>query len=224
MTKIGLLAIVAATCCGCMDHLHFDGPQVQGSGKLKKETRKVAAFDRLELGGAIEAVVTVGPAPFLQIEADDNILPLLHTKVVNGTLDVGTTRSFNTNNRIKLWIKVPNLSAVEVNGASKADVSRLKSSSFTADLNGASSVKAVGTVDELTLDLSGASNADLSGLRAKRVVADLNGASSAKVWASESLNGEANGASRLVYSGEPGKTAVEAVGASSIEQSSKSAE
>lgn len=61
-----------------------------------------------------------------EIEADDNIVPLIQTEVRNGVLHVSTTKSYMSSRGIVLRITVPDLASVKSTGAGKFHVSDVK--------------------------------------------------------------------------------------------------
>src|SRR4051812_13065288 len=77
-------------------------PTVEGSGKLATEDRKVEAFQRVRASNAVEVVVAVTGNESATVEADDNLLPLVQTKVEHGTLEIGVTGSLTTRNPIRV--------------------------------------------------------------------------------------------------------------------------
>src|SRR5260221_13662487 len=73
---------------------------VRGSGVRKTEQRDLPAFNAIDTSGAFEVeVVCQKPASF-EIEADDNIVPLVQTEVRGGVLHVITTKSYSSNGGI----------------------------------------------------------------------------------------------------------------------------
>src|SRR5216117_4037518 len=75
---------------------------VRGSGVRKTEKRELPAFTSIETTGAFEVEVTCQKPASFEIEADDNILPLIQTEVRDGVLRVTTTRSYSAPGGIRL--------------------------------------------------------------------------------------------------------------------------
>jgi hypothetical protein len=65
---------------------------IRGSGKSAKESRDLPAFDSVEVGSGIHLTVTTGPLQKVLVEADDNVLPLVETRVSDGRLQIGFRR------------------------------------------------------------------------------------------------------------------------------------
>ena len=70
---------------------------VRGSGDLSTDARDVSGFDAIVLESMGDVNVTIGKTEKLTIEAEDNLLPFLTSKVKNGVLTLGTTPGRNIN-------------------------------------------------------------------------------------------------------------------------------
>src|SRR5690242_9802374 len=100
MNKTPLLLVGALTVTGCghmMGHL-FQG--VQGSGTVKTESRHIGAFTKIRAEGSMDIEAKVGPASDLKITADDNIVPLIKTRIDGDTLVIRSEGGFSTHNRV----------------------------------------------------------------------------------------------------------------------------
>jgi hypothetical protein len=191
------------------------GTHVRGNGILKQEMRKVGNFTKIQVGGAVEVQVKVGPSPSLRIEAESNILPLYKTTVQGGTLTVHHKDGVSTTKPIKLWITVPSLKGVNISGASEMTITNLKTPKFDVEVSGASNLTAMGSADNLNLSASGASELNLLKLSAKSARVDASGASQIDLSVSSKLSGDVSGASEIAYRGKP-TTSVSTSGASSV--------
>ena len=63
---------------------------ISGSGKVIKENRKLNTFHGLDVGSTFTINITQGTPQSVSIETDDNIMPIIKTKVKNGILKVTT--------------------------------------------------------------------------------------------------------------------------------------
>ncbi len=68
---------------------------VRGSGNLTTETRPLGSFHGVQLGLPGSMEITLGDKETITIEAEDNILPLIETKVSGGILQVGLVPGAN---------------------------------------------------------------------------------------------------------------------------------
>src|SRR5687767_6382006 len=126
MKKILLIAILCSLASGC----HYEINSVTGSGVSKVEKRELKPFTSIATDGAFEIDVVCQQPQTLEIEGDDNLLPMVSTEVSNGVLRINNSGSFSTRTPIKIKISVPNIQGITANGAGTIVVSRLKNEKF----------------------------------------------------------------------------------------------
>lgn len=175
---------------------------VAGSGTVKSESRPVAAFDEIDFGAAGALEVTIGQPQSLTVTCDDNILPLIETKVVDHRL---TVRPVEQIHDFDLVIKatVADLKRLDLDGAASVTATDLENDRLDIAASGAASLSLAGRTAHLDLDLSGAGSIDAEQLEARDVRIALSGASSAHVHATETLNASISGVGSVVYTGDP---------------------
>lgn len=193
--------------------------KVKGSGNVITQKRDLSGFKGVDFGGVFNVEINVSEEYAVEVEADDNLLQYITTRVDGDTLKIGTEERISTKNRIKVRISAPNIELIDASGASRATVNNLKNEKLVIDTGGASRVTVSGNTGALVIDMGGASYVDASGLTASKVVVDGGGASRAKVNASESLSVDLGGASRVSYTGSPSELKKSTSGASSVKQS-----
>ena len=176
---------------------------VHGSGVRKTEKRDLPAFTSIETSGAFEVeVICQKPAGF-EIEADDNLLPIVQTEVRNGVLHVSSTKSYNSSEGIVLRITVPDLETIRSTGAGKFRVSDIKNDNFEIHSTGAAQVIATGQSKSVKISSTGAGTIDAHNLRAETADVSVTGAASVDVYATDQLDVTVSGAGRVTYSGDP---------------------
>src|SRR5258708_2714183 len=175
---------------------------VHGSGVRKTEKRDLPAFTSIETTGAFEVELTCQKPASFEIEADDNILPLVETEVKGGVLRVTTTKNYSSSGGIALRINVPNLESVRSTGAGKFHILDLKNASFKIESTGAATVVAEGQSKSIEISSTGAGKIDAHDLRANTADVRVTGAAGVEVNASDELDVTA-GAGRVTYSGSP---------------------
>lgn len=201
MKKLMLLTVaigIAAMAAGCQ-RLH----QVSGSGNRQTQKREVASFLSISSEGPFEINVVCKQPLSLEIEGDDNILPLVSTEVSNNVLYIKSTQSYSVSKFIKLKITVPDLAGISVEGAGLVEVAGLKNEKFEIDANGAPTIRAFGETKLVEIDANGAGKIDTSKLRALKAVVDSKGVSSVDVRAVDKLDVTVSGPSHVTYEGNP---------------------
>jgi len=176
---------------------------VRGSGVRKTETRDLPVFNAIDTSGAFEVVVNCQKPASFELEADDNILPLVETEVRDGVLHVRTTKGYSSKVGIVVRINVPDLVSVKSTGAGKFDISNLKNDKFEIQSTGAATVVASGQSKSLTIGSTGAGKIDAHELRANDADVRVTGAAGVDVYATDELDVTVSGAGRVTYSGNP---------------------
>lgn len=231
MKKVGLLIFIAALSIGVVFGNVFSigkipgkifnfsvNRGVKGSGNTLREKRAVSDFNGVDVGGIFQVEITAQKDFSVEIEADDNLLPLVKTEVRGGVLKLETANRISSKKSIKVRISAPNIESLEVSGASNVSLADAKNENLQIDASGASKVFLTGETSNLIADISGASQVDAENLKSQKVIVDASGASSINVFAVSELSGEASGASKIVYSGNPQELSKSTSGAGSIKQ------
>ncbi len=187
------LCLALSACSG-----HDDGPTVS-------QARGLDAFHSIDLRGAGQLDVLVGPRQSVVVEASPDALTHIKTTSINGDLVVESEAGFwaQSSGILKVRITLPKLNTLALNGAGQVSVSGLAGGSTTLVLSGAGELEASGAVDSLTLRLNGAGRADLSRLKAVAAKVTVNGAGHAVVQATDKLEARLNGVGAIEFLGTP---------------------
>ena len=137
---------------------HNDSPQITGSGRVVRQARAISAAQAVELSGAANVEVRVGPAPSLAIEADDNLLTLFTSEVRGGTLKLASKGSYRTRTTPRFLVTLPSLSSLQTSGSGDAVVIDARSSSLALGLKGSGNIRASGSAGRLDASIHGSGN------------------------------------------------------------------
>ncbi len=178
--------------------------QVVGSGNSVTETRQLAEFDEIEFRVAGDFKVTIAEKPTpLAIDADDNILPLITTEVVDGRLIVDSKRPFKTKHSPDFKVSVTDLNRLIVQGAGDMTVRGLDNYKFRLDINGAADVRLSGKSDELKIVVNGSGDVHAYELSARQTDISIAGSGDVRVSTSETLEVSIAGSGDVKYKGKP---------------------
>ena len=191
---------------------------VAGSGVAKTEARDVGSFTEIEVSGAVRLDVELGPKTSVEVTGDDNIVPLLLTKVEGSALRIYTKQSVRPKVDIVVKVVVPALTALRSSGATNVTLAGLTGPALSLDLSGASKLSAKGKVGKLAVHVSGAGKVHTDALEATDASVDVSGAAYVEVRAKDSLAVTISGAGKVVYSGDPKDVAKSVSGAGRIEK------
>jgi hypothetical protein len=177
---------------------------VHGSGVRKTEKRDdLASFTSIETTGAFEVEVNCQKPASFEVEADDNLIPLVEAEVKNGILRIKTTKGYSSSGGIIVRINVPDLESLKTTGAGKFRVSDVKNDQFEINSTGAATVVASSQTKSLKIGSTGAGKIDTHNLRADTAEVKVTGAAGVEVYAANELDVTVSGAGRVIYSGNP---------------------
>lgn len=111
-----------------------------GSGDIVTESRVIDSFDRVEISTAGNADINVTGSESLVIRADDNLLDRLTSEVRAGRLDLGSRRSFTTDNVITYTITAAELTGATVSGSGNIVVALGEGDDFEATISGSGEI------------------------------------------------------------------------------------
>jgi len=151
---------------------------ITGSGNVRVETRNVTGFKGINVSNALEVEIEQGDAYQVVVEADENLLSHITTRVENGILHIETdANSFRNIDARKIRVKMPVIESLEASSAAKiTSTSTLITERLLVDASSASGIDIAVEADELTCNSSSASSVDLKG-KALRFKADSSSAS-----------------------------------------------
>lgn len=239
---VTIVAAIALSATSCVSGITFGGDDIDGSGNIETREYSLDSFDEIDISNAFDADVTIAADADQKIEitADDNLFEEIEVELDGDTLKISVRGGSNlkVSTAMKATIVAPSLSAVEVSGATRADVraggsglSKLEASGAShidvidletaelkIDVSGASSVSIAGTAGgSIELDVSGASEANLRELPIITADVDISGASNVDLGLAEAVEGSASGASHLRVASDT-RIDVETSGSSSVQR------
>ncbi len=192
--------------------------RVMGSGKVTSEQREVAEFTAVELAGSADVNILLGNAQSVNVQSDDNIVPLIETKVVNGKLYISTKPLTNitTSNGIVVTVVMKSLQRLTLSGSGNMNVGEMTGPELAVELPGSGNIRVVGKADRVKVSLAGSGNVFCDSLTASDATVRLNGSGNVKVYAAKSIDASILGSGSIQYSGEPAQVTKSITGSGSI--------
>lgn len=197
-----------------------------GKGSSVSEQRTITNFQKLDLCIAADVEIIYDSISHVEINAQQNIIDLIETKVKQSTLNIKLKNltSIRRHNPISIKVYTPNISDVYVNGSGSvtcsnfADIERLDLS-----VNGSGKI----TMNTNVLEHTGASingsgdiyltsnkvcrygNFDISGsgkimafpFHINEIDASISGSGTMEIFCTERLKGDISGSGKIYYKG-----------------------
>ena len=202
----GLLLVSGIALTGCSFTVNgASANMIIGSGKAITEQPEVSGVNTVVLANGGQLIVDYGQTDSLSVTADDNIMPLLTTKLTNGRLTLGTkpSTSYNTRTPIVYRLTVKSLSAIEIAGSGSATLNGVNVDSFSAKISGSGSIVATGSVKSQDVLISGSGSYNGATLDSQQATVTCSGSGSAVVRVSEALKATVSGSGSVGYMGSP---------------------
>lgn len=198
------------------------------AAKPNRQDRPVAPFNKITVSSGIDLFLVQGDKEQVSVEADDDLIDQIMTKVEDGTLQIYIKNKTNWNwgfNQVrKVYVSFDDLVSlqasagadvlaetelkldkIDISASSGADVSLTNLTATEVHVSASSGADAeiAGTTQVLFADSSSGSDIDCGSLRATTVTAKASSGSDIIVCAIESLTANASSGGDIEYKGEP---------------------
>jgi hypothetical protein len=204
----------------------------------RAEDRNVPDFNAVNVASGIRATVEIGPRRPVHVEAEDDVIDLVETRVEDGALHIGFKphSRWTGESRVKVTIQMPELraigasggaivratftraddSAIEASGGSEIRARGIDATRLAVHGSGGSQLDVEGRADSLDLQMSGGSQLHGRDLSVKDVELQASGGSVGELRANGRIRGSLSGGSELHVRGGA-KARVATSGGSSVE-------
>lgn len=224
-TKFIVTILVALLFASCGSNV-FNG--IKGNGNVQTEKRNISEkFTKISVNRGIEVVVEQSDAVMVEVEADQNLLSHITTKVENGTLVVSSDENIYSAEVETVNVKMPIIDGLESTSGSNikskgvlksaldATNIRVASSSgseieanlefdaINAESTSGSTITLSGKALKIRTASSSGSNINAQSLIANEVNAEATSGSSNDVHAAVKLVAKASSGASIDYSGAP---------------------
>jgi hypothetical protein len=203
------------------------GPRqvITGQGDFVTEERQVGGFTRIELLGAGTLEVVQGDTEGLSINAQQNLLPYIESRVVGSRLIIGPKQGYELKptGTILYRLTVKNLNGLTLNGSGEINIAALQTGNLNLDINGSGSISladlqagdlnlningsgrvtAAGAVERLEVDINGVGNFNGENLQAQKASTGISGSGQLVVWVIKTLDVNISGSGSVGYYGSP---------------------
>lgn len=177
---------------------------VEGSGLPISENRNVALFTKVSTEGVFEVIITQGNSQSVEIIADDNIIQLVKTEVVDDELRLYLDDRNYKDIRLKANIVVERINGIKNTGIGDVMISNVdESANFNVSNSGTGNITIIGNAESLPLQNEG--DGKFNGFQF--AMADCNveiiGSGDSEVHATSTLNVAIEGSGDVYYKGTP---------------------
>jgi hypothetical protein len=220
MVCLGLLTLVS---CHTLDSDMFPNDVLKGSNVIIEDTRNVSYFDTVRMIGSYKLYLSRGPSQAIRLEGEDNILPIIETRVNGDTLEIESIRPYHSHVGITVFVSIEKIRGLEIDGTSKIigeedldaddlhleiigageiDLTVSAQSIFTR-IVGAGKMSLQGDANQHQVEIEGAGNIEAANLQVGSYDIIINGAGSCRIFVTNALNVIIHGGGIIYYRGSP---------------------
>lgn len=205
--------------------------KVQGSGRIKTETRALGHFNGVSMGLPGRLELRIGNTESVTIETDDNLLPLIATVIENGSLQIRSSKRNIDARHLTIVVQAKGVDNLALGGSGSIDADALRGAKVMIDLGGSGTIKLKGVDSDaltvvlggsgdlkvgggatrkLSLSIAGSGDVDLGKLQSGDASVNIAGSGEATISVRDNLNVTIAGSGDVNYYGDPkvSKTAI----------------
>ena len=226
--KLSRTLSIVPILAGCFALAANGSARIVGSGNLASETRAVSGFHAVELAASGNVEVTQGDKEELVVEAEDNILPFIETRVKpDGTLllTFKSGESVETHKTITFKLSAKTLDkmvlagsgnirvggkltaeneTIKLLGSGNVALDDLQTGALMVGIDGSGNVKiAGGSAMGQDVHIPGSGHYEATALQTDTTKVSVDGSGHCKVWAEKKLEASISGSGEIKYRGHP---------------------
>ncbi|RIY36989.1 DUF2807 domain-containing protein [Capnocytophaga canis] len=212
---------------------------IKDNGNVKVENRTTEAYTKVSNIGNLYVVLTEGKVGSIRVEASDNILQYILTKVENGELSIRLDPKNNYTLKHKVVVYVPvdqSLQKILQKGSGDVELKDLlkveqlscelagsgdlkinvKAKQLSLSVVGSGDLEAKGSVTELQAELTGSGDLDAEKLTAMNAKVTVNGSGDITTFVTENVEARVSGSGDIAIKGNPKKRDSKVMGSGDI--------
>ena len=219
LVLVAIFVVGRRTC-----HFSMPGFGVRGEGPVNTETRSVSDFHAIDLSLAGDVEFSVGDHYAVEVQAQQNLLPILKTEVEDGKLKIYFDKNVSNSEGVKVRVTAPSFDGLDVAGSGTIRaMTAVKAASMNVDVSGSGDViipqgefgdvdcgisgsggiELGGTATSLKAEIAGSGDVKTKDLTTNTVEADISGSGTITCNATQVLKAAIAGSGEVLYLGQP---------------------
>jgi hypothetical protein len=225
ITRTAFLAFLTLLAYGCENSWNC----LRGNGIAGEETRMVEGYTGVVSEGEFDVVIVPDTEFEVTIEADENLIQYIRTRLSGNTLivDQGTRKCLRSENPIRITVHMPHISSlnltgsgmitgdniesdelrVELTGSGRVDLRGLDVGLLDALITGSGEMIFWGQADDTDLDITGSGEIRAFHLESVNCIANISGSGNMQVRVEKLLTAYISGSGSIYYQGNPSVSA-----------------
>jgi len=206
-----ILWFITLLALACSSDVNIDFPNnfppnncLPGQGAIVSENRTLADFHSINTTIVADIFLTQGPKEDVIIEAQQNILDVIRTEVVNGELRLSFDRCVNILQRVKVHITIPDIKKLTITGVGDIIAQNdFDLSELNVTLTGVGDVNLRGIATMIDITITGVGDVEAFALNTNICDIRITGVGDGEVFVNNELNVTITGDGTVFYKGNP---------------------
>ncbi len=213
-----VLAITSTSC------IRFIG--LRGSGEVITEERNISQIDSISISAGINLYLERTGVEALRIEAEDNIIPLIITRVSDGELNIRYDRfvlgGIFTRRPVNIYVNIDKINSLRASSGANLESGPIKTETLSINLSSGANgeidldvtelesrlssganLRVSGSTENQDINVSSGANYDGSGLRSNNAIVNVSSGGFVQVNVSENLIADISSGGRVIHYGDP---------------------
>jgi hypothetical protein len=221
----GITLITSYVVCLFLSIFAFSGDSFQEDKDYTVESRRMDEFENLCVDGAVDVFLRQGEKAYLEIQADNDVIERVITKVEENVLSISLKKQSGSRkgSRVTVFIIAPKLTNIETKGSGNLTGDGLWNSqdmnintkgsgncSFSVNgekLNivsrGSGSLRLTGSIIYQDVQILGSGNYSASLLQSESAFINISGSGKATLSVKNELDAKISGSGSIYYEGSP---------------------
>lgn len=199
--------------------------RIEGSKKVVTSVRDISIYDEVVSTGDFDVYISLADSTSLKVEAEDNLIPFIITKVSGQKFYIEEKENYRLDNNkpMKIFITTPNIEGLKLTGSGIINCDSISGEFLSAEITGSGRILMSNVeVDDLEAEISGSGDIIISG-EGVRTEYEITGSGSIRaidfkheesdsyvlgsgniyVYATEYLKASITGSGNIYYRGYP---------------------
>jgi len=219
MLLVGIFMFGTRNC-----HFNFPGIGRKGEGPVKTETRDVTGFHGVKSSIAGDIEVSVAETYFVEVQAQENLLPILKTEVEDGGLKIYFSENVSHSEGLKIRVSAPAFDQFSIGGSGtirvltplQADNMKLEIAgsgdiflpqgtlgTVKTSIAGSGGIELGGTANSMKSEIAGSGDVKAKALTVNELEVEISGSGSVTCDVRNALKASIAGSGDVYYSGQP---------------------
>lgn len=197
---------------------------VEGNGIRATESRITGSFDKVKSSGSFEVYISKGDEYEVLVSAEENVIPFIETRVIDGILKIEIEDRTSIRNDIpmKIFITMPELRGLKLSGSGTIDTDYFECNEMDILVSGSGQITTACDTRKLEISISGSGSIDISGntknaefvisgsgnikaanLTTEDCISKISGSGNVWIQVDNFLEARISGSGSVYYYGEP---------------------